>query len=194
MVAVFGIFSGTLDGAQWLGQNVHVRTGSTKIEARYLRVKLLIPHRDILYGRVSADIRGAEGAIERVVFPQYQDLWARRDVPELPEEFIAGYVKEAEVDLCDCLPEYQSCDDDWEAEELDIYPSVSSIGFIVNVRLFIKDLQPGTTIRGVIALSDDGSVKLRRRTRNVDASPPEDGTDLIDVSVARDDAAGVDKT
>ncbi len=196
MAAVFGFFSGILDEARQLKHDVRVRTGSTRIDARHFRVKLLNPQCHTLYGRVSAEVRGAEGAVERVVFPEYQDLWSKRNIPELPEKLTGGHVNEAEVDLCDCLPEYQSCEGDWEAEALDINPPVSSVGFIVAVSIVVDDLQPGTAIRGVIALSEDsdGSTERRRRARNIDSSPAEDGADLIDMPVARDDTARLDKS
>ncbi|WP_457090201.1 hypothetical protein [Microvirga sp. P5_D2] len=196
MAAVFGIFSGTLDESHELREVANIRTGSTLIHARYFRIKLLAPPCDALDGLVSAIIRGAEGAIERVVFPEYEEIWDRRDVPALPENFIDGRVKEQEIDLCDCLPEYEDCEDACEAEALDIDPPVPSVGFMVQVRLMIKDLRPGTRIRAIVALSEDDehSTERRRRARDVDASPAEDSANLSDVTVARDDTAGVDKS
>jgi hypothetical protein len=195
MAAVFGFFSGILSDTKQLRQTAYIRTGCTRIDAQYFRVKLLSPRCDTLYGRVSADIEGAECGIERAVFPGYKDLWEQWGVPELPEKFITGHVKQAEIDLCDCLPEYESCGDDWEAEALDIKPPVSSVGFIVRIHLIIDALRPGATIKGVVALSDDvSSTKRSRHARDVDASPTEDNADLVDMTVARDGAAGVDKS
>ncbi len=195
MAAVFGFFSGTLDEAHELRAPAPVRTVCTEVDAGYFRVRLLNPGCETLYGRVSADIYGANGAVERLAFPHYQELWDKRGVPKIPKKFIGGHVKEAEIDLCNCIPEYQNCNDDEEAEFLEITPSISSVGFMVDVHLIIDDLQPGTRIRGVVALGDDDgrSAKRRRRDREVDAPPPKDGADLADVPVAGDPAAGGDE-
>jgi hypothetical protein len=195
MAAVFGIFSGILDRAHQLCQEAWIRTGSTRIDVQFFRIKLLHPRCETMYGRVSARIRGAEGAIERVVFPAYEDLWNSRNVPELPGSFSEGHVQGDKLDLCDCLPEYEACEDDWPAEALDIVPPVSSVGFMVDVCLVIDELEPGTVIRGVVALSDDDrSARGRRRKQSLNASPTKDSADLVDVTVTRDDTAGVDKS
>jgi hypothetical protein len=196
MAAVFGIFSGTLDATHEIRQTAHIRTGSTTIDARYFRIKLLTPRCDELYGRVSARIRGTGGAIERVIFPEYEEIWTRRNVPELPKDFIDGRVGEEEIDLCECLPEYETCEDDCEAEALDIEPPVPSVGFIVQVRLVIKDLRPGTAIKAIVALSEDDEhlTERRRHERDVDASPAEDIANLSDMAVAGNDTAGIDKS
>lgn len=196
MVAVFGFFSGAIDETHELRSPAYVRTACTHVDARYFRVRLIAPRCDSLLGRVSANIRGAECTIERIAFPHYEDLWTKRGVPKIPEKFIDGHVKGTIVDLYRCLPEYQTCDGRSEADLLEINPPVSSVGFIVDVRLFIDMFRPGTMIKGIVALSDDDdlSAKRRRSARDVDASPAEDGTELADMAVAGDDTAGIDKS
>jgi hypothetical protein len=195
MVSVFGFFSGALDESHELRARAFVRTACTHVDARYFRVKIIATPCRELYGRVSANIQGAECAIERIAFPHYEDLWTRRGVPKIPETFSSGHVKGTIVDLCRCLPEYQSCSGIPEAEALEIKPPISSVGFIVDVRLFIDELPRGANIRGIVALSDvDQLAERRPRARDVDASPAEDGADLSTVAVAGDGTASVDKS
>lgn len=195
MAAVFGFFSGHLDDRGRFRYKVCIRTGRTGITARYFRIKLFSPPCDSLSGTVSAEVEGADCAIERIAFPAYEDLWDRWGVPELPEKLISGRVEEAKVDLCSCLPEYESCGDDWEAEALAIEPAVPSVGFIVDIRLNVDDLRPGTAIKGIVALSEDDPSAIRGRGDwGVNASPAEDRADLADVAVSGDGAGGVNKS
>ncbi|PVE23311.1 hypothetical protein DC522_16365 [Microvirga sp. KLBC 81] len=159
MTSVFGFFFGRLDEGRRFTKIVNVPTGITSVTARKFRVKLVSPppqdpDEDSLYAEVSAIIRGAEHAIERVIYSEYQDYHDLKQVPQLPENFCEGNVRGKKVDLYACLPEYEVCDEDWEAEPLEISPPVSSVGFLVEIDLIICDLPVGTSIRGVVALSD----------------------------------------
>lgn len=159
MTSVFGFFFGGLDERHQFTKTVNVPTGVTSVTARKFRVKLVnpppqSPNGDSLYAEVSASIRGAERAIERVIYSEYQDYHDLRQVPQLPENFCEGNVRGEKVDLYACLPEYEVCDEDWEAEPLDISPPVSSVGFLVEIHLTIPDLPAGTSIKGAVALSD----------------------------------------
>jgi hypothetical protein len=195
MAKVFGVFSGILDEARELRHVAYMRTGITHVDAQYLRLKILSPHCATLYGHVSATVCGAEGAIERAIFPEYNDLWTQRNLPELPHKFIGGKVKGDDINLCACLPEYESCRGDRRAEALSIDPPVPSVGFIVQLHLAVSDLEPGTSIRGIIALSDGYDLLTERghEERKVDTSPAENGADLSNVTVAGDSKAGVEQ-
>ncbi|KLK92425.1 hypothetical protein AA309_14520 [Microvirga vignae] len=159
MTSVFGFFFGRLDGRRRFTKIVNVPTGITSVTARKFRVKLVSPpprnpDEDTLYAEVTATVRGAERAIERVIYSEYQDYHDLRQVPQLPESFCEGNVRRERVDLYACLPEYEVCNEDCEAEPLNISPPVSSVGFLVEIHLNIQALPAGTNIKGVIALSD----------------------------------------
>ncbi|WP_243368809.1 hypothetical protein [Microvirga solisilvae] len=155
MVTALGGFSGRLDDKLQLKDAlVHVPTSKAGLTARNLRMKVLGAAGRAREGHVSAVIQGANGALARSIYPQYEAYWNLRKVPAIPLKMDEGQVKDAPFWPGACLPEIQHCKDGTSAKPIPLDQPVKSVGFIVHLSLTFPGLKAGMRVRGVVALSD----------------------------------------
>jgi hypothetical protein len=155
-VTTFGGFTGQLDDQLQLTDAVaYLATPKDGITAKRFRVKISNLDLGKQEGKVSAVVEGVMGALERYMYPEYKDIWDQNLIPGKPANLVEGRVKETKTLVSGCLPEIENCEKRPEAQRLDVYPTVSSQHFKVTVTLKLANLQPGATITGIVALSDD---------------------------------------
>jgi hypothetical protein len=160
MATVVGGFVGRLDQGGRLNDvivHVPIPIDSGPFTARHFLIQTFEPPCDgERNGHLSALIEGVQGAMERAIYPQYEEYWTYFGLRE--EDMTAGRptgeVHAHDIDLCRCIPELDDCDEGNEAVPLEIYRSVEGRGFIVTLNLEIDDLDPGTIVRGLVALDD----------------------------------------
>jgi hypothetical protein len=109
-------------------------------------------------GQVSARIEGVLGPMERELYPQYENYWSELGLAPADRK---GDRAVAQVDddfsQCGCIPELSGCDKADEAVPLEISAPVRARGFLVTLNLRIAHLDPGTAVRGLVALIDQKS-------------------------------------
>jgi hypothetical protein len=159
MASVLGGFVGRLDQESALNDVtvlIPLPAGADPFTARHLLIQTFEPTCERgQSGRVSARIEGVLGPMERSLYPQYEDYWTALRLPPADEKADrpVGTV-DGPFSQCGCIPEVNGCDRADEAEPLEISRPVRGKGFVVTLNLRLAHLNPGTAVRGLVALND----------------------------------------
>lgn len=156
MRSAIGGFIGELDEKlQLKDARVHVPVRRDVLIAKSLRVRIMLAGPKTPEGRVSAVVKGTNGSLARIIYPKYMSFWEKREVPQIPRRMDEGSVTDEPFLPGACMPEIERCKGDSAAKPIPLNNPVTSEGFLVILSLSLSGYEPGTEIRGVVALSDE---------------------------------------